>query len=402
MLKRLRLKFVCINMVIVTGMLCVIFATVLRSTASNLENQNIQAMRQIAAEPIRVGLSAAAADQIRLPYLALQISPQGELLAAAGSYFDLTDQDFLFHLIRTASVEADSCGVLEEYSLRYYRTTNPMGQYIIFSDISQEQQTLRSLTVTCLVIGAGSFLVFLVISLLLARWAVKPVEKAWKEQQQFIADASHELKMPLTVIMTNAQLLSENQSDPQRRQQFTDAIVSMSGQMRGLVEGLLELARVDNGTVKAAFADLDLSQTVSDAVLPFDAVFFENGLELICRIEPDIRVRGSGSHLRQVMEILLDNAQKYACPGTQVVLQLRRWSRGQCLLTVASQGEPISPEDLKNIFRRFYRVDKARTMNHSYGLGLSIAQSIVSDHRGRIWAESRNGINTFSVQLPTI
>ena len=99
-------------------------------------------------------------------------------------------------------------------------------------------------------------------------------------------------------------------------------------------------------------------------------------------------------------DILLDNAAKYAASNSTVRVTLRRQG-SHCLLSVASAGDAISKEDLKNIFKRFYRMDKARSMNHSYGLGLSIADSIVSKHGGKIWAESADGVNTFFVQLPT-
>ena len=101
-----------------------------------------------------------------------------------------------------------------------------------------------------------------------------------------------------------------------------------------------------------------------------------------------------------LLDILLDNAQKYASPQARVTLSLTRQSWAHCLLTVTNPGAEISPDDLKNIFKRFYRVDRARSMDHSYGLGLSIAERIVKSHHGKIWAESANGSNTFLEQLP--
>ena len=102
----------------------------------------------------------------------------------------------------------------------------------------------------------------------------------------------------------------------------------------------------------------------------------------------------------QVMDVLLDNALKYSTPGSMVSVELVNSGRS-CVLSVVSPGDPISQEDLKNIFKRFYRADKARAMNGSYGLGLSIAESIVQAHRGKIWAQSESGCNIFYVQLPT-
>ena len=137
---------------------------------------------------------------------------------------------------------------------------------------------------------------------------------------------------------------------------------------------------------------------MSDALLPFEPVYFEKGLTLESNVEENLFVKGSQQHLKQVADILLDNASKYASADSTVRVILRRQG-SHCLRSVASAGDAIAKENLKNIFKRFYRMDKARSMNHSYGLGLSIADSIVSKHGGKIWAESADGVNTFFVQL---
>ena len=173
----------------------------------------------------------------------------------------------------------------------------------------------------------------------------------------------------------------------------------MTYQMRSLVENMLEMARVDNGNLKMEFSPLELSQLVSDAVLSFRLLYEEKQLGLESAVQEGICIRGSEQHLYQVLDVLLDNGLKYSAPQTTVSVKLESHGRG-CLLSVASAGETISREDLKNIFKRFYRADKARAMNGSYGLGLSIAEAVVRAHRGKIWAESENGINTFFVQIP--
>jgi len=217
-----------------------------------------------------------------------------------------------------------------------------------------------------------------------------------------VADASHELKTPLTVIATNAELLDSEGCGEEDRRNYSGNILTMAERMRVLTESLLDLARVDSGKVKASFGQVDLSGLVSDAVLPFEAVYFERGLSLAGGTEGNIRVKGSGDHLRQVVDILLDNARKYSSPGSTVEVWLKRHGRNACLLTVSNSGPEIGKEDLKNIFKRFYRVDQARTHDGSCGLGLSIAEGIVGEHKGKIWAESKQGTNTFFVQLPTL
>jgi signal transduction histidine kinase len=156
---------------------------------------------------------------------------------------------------------------------------------------------------------------------------------------------------------------------------------------------------VDDGSVRLRFSQVDFSQLVQDALLPFEPVFFEQGLFLHSEVETGITLKGSEAHLKQAVSILLDNAQKYSAPSGKTTVILKKVTRNRCLLSVANEGEEIAPEELKHIFKRFYRVDKSRSAAHSYGLGLSIAQRIVHTHHGKIWAESRGGVNTFFVQL---
>ena len=172
----------------------------------------------------------------------------------------------------------------------------------------------------------------------------------------------------------------------------------MSKQMRGLTESLLELARSDNHSKEISFENIDFSALISEAILPFEPLYYEKGLTLSCEIQDNIIVSGDSAQLCRLADILLDNALKYSYPQTEVVVSLKK-HKDYCLLSVASHGNIISKADLKNIFKRFYCVDKARNANHSYGLGLSIAESIVKEHGGRIWAESADGVNVFRVRL---
>ena len=398
MIRKLRLKFICVNMLIVTVMLTGIFTMVYHFTREDLETQSVSMLQAVAATPFRANRPGDPPDWVQLPFFVLDLDQAGNVTSAVG-YYDLTDEDDLQALVSDVDSAGDRVGVLPDYGLRYCRSVTPHGERIAFADMSSEQATISNLIKTCLLIGALCFAVFLLISWLLARWAVKPVEKAWQQQRQFVADASHELKTPLTVIMTNAELLNSPDFDEKRRSQFAAHILTMSRQMRQLIEEMLDLARTDSGQGNLVLSQVDLSKLVSDAVLPFEPVFFEAGLTLTTDIQPGITLRGSGQHLRQTADILLDNARKYAEAPGDVTVTLTR-SSGRCRLTVSNPGPEISKEDLKNIFKRFYRSDTAHTQRGSYGLGLSIAQNIVLRHHGKIWAESKNGRNTFFVELP--
>lgn len=447
MIRKLRVRFVSIMMLIVCTMLIIIFGLVVHMTHSRIREDGFRMMENAVYAPMGTlsDRNSKRKDEnkqmnILLPFFRVLIDADGKIVDMDGGYYDLTQEGseaVLEELVSAATAGTEKIGDLHDYNLRYYRTSakkwfnkkapdgNPMpetalsdeatpssaaedapsdssseGQIIVFADISSEIATMRNLYRTCVIIGLGSLASFLVISIFFARWAVRPVEEAWAQQRQFVSDASHELKTPLTVILTDAEMLKSPRFDEAHKAQFVDNILTMSNQMRGLVESLLQLARVDNGAIqKMPLQHIDLSGLVSDELLTFEALFFEKGLTLAEDIADGITVHGSTQHLKQVVEILLDNAQKYSEPHGTVRVTLQKSGAHHCLLSVADPGDAISPEDLRKIFQRFYRIDEARAMNHSYGLGLSIAENIVKNHKGRIWAESADGINTFRVEL---
>lgn len=380
-------------MAIVTALLCVIFGLTIHFTGENLEAESIRFLQAAAEDPVQSGRPG----QVRQPCFIIRVTRWGQSIQSTGG-FDLSDEQMLTDIVSRAASAPEPVGVLEDYSLRYCRSERPGELTLVFTDISAEQTTMRNLTLNCICIGLAAVAAFWVVSILLARWAVRPVERAWQEQRQFVADASHELKTPLTVIMTNADLLRDDGLTREQQSQYAHSILTMSRRMRALVEGLLELARVDNGAARAAFEEIDLSALVGEELLPFEPVCFEHGLELESGLDEGIRVSGSPRHLRQVIGILLDNAIKYSPPGGTIRVRLTRQG-SYALLTAANPGEPLSRTECQNIFRRFYRADKARTSG-GYGLGLPIARGIVADHGGKIWAESREGLVILRVQLP--
>ncbi|MCM1325893.1 MAG: HAMP domain-containing histidine kinase [Bacteroidales bacterium] len=402
MIKKLRTKFILITMSIVTVMLCIILGLIYYFTKGSLEATNISMMQNLASDPRRFRILKETSEDIRLPFFTLELNPNGILTVVGDGYYDLSDETFLMDLFNQTLENPERIGIIKEYNLRFCKVFSPAAQTIIYSDISSELATLDSLIKTCIFIGFISFGTFLGLSFLLAHWMVKPIDTAWKQQRQFVADASHELKTPLTVIMTNAELIQNPEYDNESRTKFCSSILVMTEQMRRLVEQMLELARADNVQTQTLFSQINLSVLISEAILPFEPVFFEKNLVLESEITENILVNGDAAQLRQVVDILLDNARKYSRVNGTTKVTLKRRGKHHAVLSVANEGEPIAAEDLKNLFKRFYRADKARTRDGSFGLGLSIAETIITQHNGKIWAESNPGVNTFSVELHCI
>ena len=265
MLQKLRRKFVLINMSIVTAMLMILFCLVYFLTKSNLETESISMMQEIAENPFALENPGEESDQIQIPYFTVQINPMGDLVSTGGGYYDLSDEEYLKEIVDAAFAQTAQTGVLEEYGLRYYRSGFDRIQYLVFADLSYETATLQDLVRTCAIIGVIAFFSLLLASILLARWAVKPVEAAWDRQKKFMADASHELKTPLTVITTNAELMENPDYDVQTRQQLNRSTLTMARQMRSLVEKLLEIARVDDGKEDLVFEEVNFSELTEEA-----------------------------------------------------------------------------------------------------------------------------------------
>lgn len=390
MIGKLRKKFVLVTMSIVTGMLLIIFTLIYAFTAWNLNSQADNLLETLLSSPQPV--------KTALPYFTVSQNPRGNLFVEGATDFDIENEALVQALLDAINSKNRHSGEITEYNLRYRVRVGHTDWKVAFVDISSHQSTLWGLVQISILVGLLGLLAFGAISIKLAKWAVAPVEDAWQKQRQFISDASHELKTPLTVIMSNAELLQGEALESSDRARYSGNILTMSKQMRHLVEGMLELARADNGKIQTFFRSLNLSNLISQAALPFEPVLYERQLVLETEIAPDIHLTGSESHLRQVADILLDNAAKYSAPGI-VKLTLSRQNR-YALLTLSNPGTPIPAEDREKIFERFYRVNEARQRNGSFGLGLSIAHSIVADHGGKIWVDSNESGNCFFVQLP--
>ena len=398
MIKKLRVKFVIINMTIVTIVLSILLGFIVISTRNDIRSSSINMMRNLSMEPRKPGVpDDSGNDDVRLPFFTLRYDENGEL-DAFGGYYDLTDTEQLEKIYEAADSAGTDQGILKEYKLRFVKNQTPRGEIIVFADTSSEDTTVAGIVRTSVLIGIAAEVAFLVISILLARWAVKPVEQAWTQQRQFIADASHDLKTPLTVILTDAEMLQSDSCSDDMRMKLSSAIFKMATQMKGLVASMLDLTKVDVESDNLMLTDVDLSKVVNDAVMHFEPAFYEKGLSIKNEIQSGIKIKGNEQELNNLVSVLLDNAGKYCYAGTETIVRLSKQPSG-IVLSVSDEGDEIPKDDRENIFKRFYRADKARSMNQSYGLGLSIAAKIVENHKGKIWCESCDGVNTFYVRF---
>ena len=404
MIRKLQIKFVAMCMLLVTAVLGVVFLAVFLSAKQNIEIISRQVLQRVIEEDYTVGrpdLNPGGEEEVLLPYFTVNVWERSGIYNAyvtGGTYADLQDTAELEEILTDCLRQEEDEGTIRSYGLRYLRRDLGLYLRVAFVDMSMEQATMREIMGSYLQIGAAALLLLLGVSILLARWATAPVARAWQQQRQFLSDASHELKTPLTVILSNAELL-EAAPLGERPARWADNIRSEAKRMRSLVEEMLTLARADNAAPSAVMAETSLSDLATDCVLAFEPVAFEAGKPLESDVAPDVTVLGDGDKLRQLVGVLLDNAIKYGRDGGTITLTLRRTDR-QARLTVSNPGDPIPPDQLRRLFERFYRADASRGEQTGFGLGLPIAASIAAEHRGTLKAESDAASTRFLFTMP--
>lgn len=280
-----------------------------------------------------------------------------------------------------------SSGEIGDYGLMYVMRENMDGYKISFADNSSIYSTLRNTLILNTGLFIGSMAVIFLISLVLSGFAVKPVKSAWQKQKQFVADASHELKTPLTVILANNNIMmSHTESSVRDERQWLESTEEEAQHMKKLIDQMLFLAKSDAGESNLDLSDVNFSEIVEGASLNFEPVAFEKGVLIDTDIQSDITIHGNALQLNQLTHILIDNAVKYSSDNSTVKINLIK--KGDNVeFSVNNHGSVIAEDELEHIFDRFYRAEKSRTTK-GYGLGLSIAQNIVQSMNGKIWAQS--------------
>ena len=278
--------------------------------------------------------------------------------------------------------------IIDDYSYLFLKEKNSL----IIMDNSNEQnliiQSLRSAFMLFIILE----LVIIYISKKLTGWIIKPVIETFDKQKQFVADASHELKTPLSVIIASSEALENEPTETK----WLDNIKSESEKMNNLITDLLEMAKSENG-IKEHYVIENLSKAVEMSILTFESLMFEKEIKLNYDIQENISLLCNSNQIKQLVSILIDNAIKHSVENGEIIINLKK-EKGNIVLNVTNKGKEIPKQEREKIFERFYRLDEARNRNDNrYGLGLAIAKNIVTNHDGTIQVICENGYTTFRV-----
>ena len=245
-------------------------------------------------------------------------------------------------------------------------------------------------TVNVVTILMTAFAVILVVSILVIRFNGKSfatVENAFFKQKELVANASHELKTPLTIINTNLSIINSYDNLTEEQKKWLSGIATQTQRMGELINEMLVLARVEGMKEKQNLERINFSTIVESVVLETETVAFEKGAMLTSSVQEDVFVKGRKQDLEKLVYILLDNAIKYTPFGKEIRLKLSVEKR-KVMLRVYNEGEGIEKEKLPKLFDRFYRADESHSVGGSFGLGLAIAKAIVDSMDGRIGVDS--------------
>lgn len=408
MIRKLKFKFVAINMFLVAIVFFMTFYLIYTFHSSNLEAQSLRELDNVVNMSVAdfADLSNDQSTDARkiqfTPLFIVDVDPQTKNIFSIIKSNVSIDDENLNYAVNFAMNSNKNSGVINDLSLRFIKKTQNYSVKLAFMDISREISSKASLLLVFVFTGLLAFAAILVISLVLSSMALKPVAEAWTSQKQFIADASHELKTPLAVLIANMDILENNENETVKSQQkWIKGSKSVAFQMKNLIEEMLFLAKSDAGKIETSVERVNVSDTLISKILSMEAIAYEKKVTMDYEnVQDELYAKLDEKQLAQLFAILIDNACKYSKENTVIKFALKK-EQEKIKFAINNYGEVMSKGDIKNIFERFYRIEKSRNKEQGgYGLGLAIALKIADANKIRIWVQSneQNG-TTFYLSM---
>lgn len=398
MIKRLQKKFIRIATLAVTLVLLLLCLIVNIANYISVNSQLKQMLTMISQNQGRIPSALSGRKPGKKPegpftpetpfstrYFVLRYSDDGTLsYAQLGKIAAITEEDTDKYL-KIAISHGEGFGYTSGY--KYYVTQTGKNRWMaVFLDCYQQMHSVTMIAILSFTAMALCIALVYIIVVLCSRRAIEPVVKSMKQQKQFITDASHELKTPITVIATSLKVLEMETG----KQKWIDKAQAQTEKLKNLVNSLVTLSRMDEEDSPLKFHHFNISDAVLETAESFQDYSLSNRHDLQLSIQPDISCHGDEYAIRQLVSILLDNAIKYAVADTEILFTLEKERKG-IMIRTANECNPIDPEDLEKLFDRFYRADKSRTAGSGFGIGLSIARSIAEGHKGSVQVSCENG-----------
>ncbi len=403
MFKKTRRRIILSIMGSLTSLFIITLSVILFASFSQMKRENMEKLERYSnmfllenqknAEDSHANEPPAPPNYQLSVFYSVAFSNDGSVLEVNEGDNKLYEKEELVSLAKEALNKNQKDGKTGE--LVYLVSQRPGYILVAFLDNTMANSNMDRMIQNFIAVGLAAILVLLLISLLIARRIVRPLEENDSRQKQFISDASHELKTPVSIISANTEMLVREIGE----NEWLSNIQYENERMGILLKQLLDLSRAENASVP--MEKIDLSNIVAGDALALDSLAFDQGKNINSNIEDNIQIEGNRTQMEQVVTVLLDNAIRHSS-GKEIEITLKKHGRS-AVLTVSNEGKEIPPEKLGHLFDRFYRVDEVRNSedNH-YGLGLSIAKAVVLNHKGNISVSCKDGKVTFTVTLPSV
>ena len=328
-------------------------------------------------------------------YFVLNYNAEGELVSSDLSHIAAVSEDETAEYLAAALRHGEGRAYYGGYKLSVSQQSD--GSYrAVFIDCFTQLRSIRTVLLMTLLADLLCLALVYALVVVFSKKAIDPVVRSAQQQKQFITDASHELKTPLTVMTTSLKVLEMEVG----QSKWIDKATAQTKKMTELVNSLVTLSRMDEEEPPITLTDFDLSAAVNETEESFRDSARAEGHEIRTEIAPDIRYHGDEAAIRQLVSILMDNAVKYALPGGEITLCVQKEHRG-VVIRQSNPCEAMEPGELAKLFDRFYRADQSRSSaKKGFGVGLSIARGIAEAHKGSISASCpREGLIEFTAVL---
>ena len=405
MLNKLKRKFISVNIFCITIILTLVFIAVCIVTYRT-ERENIIRGLHLAADKIILAESSIDDDENTLfdsgepdfSTLTIFFDESGEIIEIYTDE-DKTDPKPVLYSVAERIEESDKTeGILWDYSLFFVKGSIGGRSYASITSGEVLRNNIRTITRAAGMILFACLLLFIALSYFLASVAIKPVKETWEGQKRFIADASHDMKTPLTVILANTEIIRTH-AGTEESKKWLSSTKAEAERMKRLVDSMLELSSTEFSDERVVLSEINFSEITERTVLQMEAVAFDKSTYVESNIAKGVIIKGNEDRLSRLLHILIDNGIKYANKDSTLRVSLVKGKRF-AKLTVTNEGSYINEDDMPRLFERFYRGDKARS-GGGFGLGLAIAKNLTESMGGTISAENKKDVGaTFTASFP--
>lgn len=333
------------------------------------------------------GWRKSARAQYGNRFFCVFVVDDGSMLVKSREDGELTDE-YARQLAQSALGLGRSEGYLDDY--KFLVDESNAQKRVLFLDCTTDLDALRQLRAVALIVGGCAFIIASLFMVRLSGLIVRPLEESARKQKQFVADAGHELKTPLSVIATNMDILEEDLADQPEEQEWIDSTNRQVGNMRQLVNDLIVLSKMEEREDDIVLCEVSLSDIAYECVQTFSQLAAAQDKKLETSIDEDVRVRGDEPAIRQLMQILVDNAIKYATGDGTILVEVTKAGRTAQFATRNDWAHDVDSRELSTLFDRFVRGERSRDRSGGkagYGLGLSIARAIAEKNDFRLEVE---------------